>query len=167
MHEIENNPDKFLSWDLQALQSSLKLTANEIEQYFTDGRRVSFLIERRVAREILNGKLAPSEKSPYDIEDSSGRKWECRSLSKGGIYFSPSSNVGSGRKFSKFDFFKKLELIYGYVIADISLFPMVPLFFITSTQVLRWWENGKLKKDASISRKKMIILLTSEEGICS
>jgi hypothetical protein len=78
-----------LEWDLAALQSSLHLSEAEVCAYFTDGRRVSFILERRLMREVLGGCLAVSEGDGYDVLDRDGKKWEVRSISKGGIYFVP------------------------------------------------------------------------------
>lgn len=50
-------------------------------------------------REVLGGRLARSEGDDYDVLDRHGRKWEVRSVSKGGICFCPSYMVGSGRRF--------------------------------------------------------------------
>jgi hypothetical protein len=46
--------------------------SESVQEYFTDGRRVAFLIERRIAREE-NFKLAPSEGAAFDPVDASGR----------------------------------------------------------------------------------------------
>lgn len=56
-----------LEWDLGQLADALKLTPEEVRTYFTDGRRVSFVLERRLAREVPMGTLAPSEGAGYDL----------------------------------------------------------------------------------------------------
>ena len=50
--------------------------------------------------------LLQVKEAGYDLIDAKGGKWEVRSISKGGIYFSPSYMVGSGRSFNKKDFLK-------------------------------------------------------------
>ena len=91
-----------LTWDVEALAEQLHLTVDETLEYFKDGRRGSFVVERRVAREILGGRIAETEGESFDIYDDEGNKWEVRSLTKGGLYFCPSNMVGKGRKFYKF-----------------------------------------------------------------
>jgi len=54
-------PDGTLSWNLSDLAASMRLTEADVHLYFTDGRRVSFMLERRIAYEVLNGSLASSE----------------------------------------------------------------------------------------------------------
>ena len=44
--------------------------------YFTDGRRVSFILERRLAYEVLKGTLAPSEGAGYDLIEKWPRLFE-------------------------------------------------------------------------------------------
>jgi hypothetical protein len=47
-------------WDIQDVSDALKIGVDDVMAYFTDGRRVSFLLERRIAYEVLHGTLAPS-----------------------------------------------------------------------------------------------------------
>lgn len=68
------NSHGVLEWDLVALQQAMKLTPEEVRAYFTDGRRVSFILERRLAREVLDGTLAPSEGAGFDLIDKFGRR---------------------------------------------------------------------------------------------
>jgi len=95
----------------------------------------------------------------FDIVDSEGGRWEVRSISRGGIYFSPSYMVGSGRRFNKAGFLSKLSEIKGYIVADIESFPQIPFWIISSEQVLTWWKEGKLGTITQISRKNALALL--------
>ncbi|MGH9948122.1 MAG: hypothetical protein ACRD6X_13105 [Pyrinomonadaceae bacterium] len=133
-----------LSWDIVGIADALKITVEDVKEYFTDGRRISFILERQLAKEVLMGRLAPSEGASYDIEDSNGGKWEVRSISRGGVYFSPSYMVGSGRNFKLDGLISKLESIKGYVVSDIENFPNVPFWIIPSETVLLWWNEGSL-----------------------
>jgi hypothetical protein len=45
------------------------LTHDETLTYFQDGRRCSFITERRIAREFIGGRIADSEGAAYDIFD--------------------------------------------------------------------------------------------------
>ena len=152
-----------LSWDIKEISSALKISENDVKNYFTDGRRVSFILERRIAREILNGRLASNEGKDYDVLDSQGRKWEVRSISKNGIYFCPSYMVGSGRQFNEDGFLKKLDEIDGYIIADIESFPNIPFWIIISSEVKVWWRNGKIGKTTKINREKALNLTSEME----
>ena len=84
------NPNGILTWNIDEIARALKIEEKDVLSYFTDGRRVSFILERRLAYEVIKGRLAPSEGAGYDLLDSAGRKWEVRSITKGGIYFCPS-----------------------------------------------------------------------------
>ena len=115
-------PDKtVLRWDLATLTAAMKITEQEVREYFTDGRRVSFLLERRISREIIGGRLASSEGASYDLLDADGGKWEVRSLTRGGIYFCPSYMVGSGRSFDERGFLAKVQEIEGYIVSDVEI----------------------------------------------
>ena len=74
-------PHGYLEWNLEELRAAMHLNAEDVLAYFTDGRRVSFMLERRIMREVLGGRLAASEGDDHDLVDSQGRKWEVRSVS--------------------------------------------------------------------------------------
>jgi hypothetical protein len=103
-----------LEWDVDQLASAMHLTKEEVLTYFRDGRRISFILERRIRDAYPDWLLAPSEGSGFDLIDNSGMKWEARSVSSG-IYFCPSYMVGSGRRFEEGSFLAKLDAIAGYV----------------------------------------------------
>ena len=54
-------PNGLLKWDILQLSEALQISQDDVHDYFTDGRRVSFLLERRIAYQVLNGSLASSE----------------------------------------------------------------------------------------------------------
>ena len=149
-----------LTWDIDQLAEQLHLTREEAEVYFRDGRRCSFITERRIAREFLKGRIADSEGAAYDVFDANNKKWEVRSLTSGGVYFCPSYMVGSGRKFEEKGFLDKLSDIEGYILARITDFPKVPVYKVESKQVLDWYKSGQLGKNTSVSISKMEILLS-------
>jgi len=146
-----------LKWDLKELEKALKIGNQHILEYFRDGRRVSFVIDRRLA-ELLGGRLEDSENAGFDIEDSKGRKWEVRSLTKK-IYFCPSYMIGSGRSFTEDGFISKLKEIHGYIVADVFQFPIVPYWRIDKEIILNWYHDDELGKDTNITRKKFLELI--------
>ena len=150
--------ESVLSWNLELLAQAMQVSSDEVRQYFTDGRRVSFVLERRISREIVKGELAKSEGAAWDLIDLEGGKWEVRSLTKGGIYFCPSYMVGSGRKFDEKGFLEKLAGIEGYIVSDVELFPEIPVWIVSKNDVEAWFESGSLGKSTKVSRKKALEL---------
>ena len=138
----------FLQWDPLELSKGLKIRFEDVNEYFTDGRRILFLIERRLYLEHEEWMLAPSEGANYDLLDPQSKKWEVRSLTKG-VYFNPSKDVGPGRSFKEASFLTKLKLLEGFIIADILEFPKVPIY-----KTLSLYQSGLLGKRAQVSRKK-------------
>ncbi|MGI8543323.1 MAG: hypothetical protein ACR2MD_07550 [Aridibacter sp.] len=149
-----------LNWNEAEIAKALKITPDDVNAYFTDGRRISFILERRLAREVFNGALAPSEGAGFDLIDSNGGNWEVRSITKGGIYFCPSYMVGSGRSFNEVGFIYKLNSIEGYVVSDVESFPDVPFWILPSSVVNNWWQAGILGTSTKISRKKALQLIS-------
>ena len=148
-----------LTWNVELLAEAMKITSEDVHAYFTDGRRVSFIIERRIAHEVIGGTLAASEGAGFDLLDSVGGKWEVRSITKSGIYFCPSYMVGSGRKFELQGFLTKLDEIQGYILSDVQSFPHVPYWIIPKEIVRMWWDTGQLGSTTKISRVKALGLI--------
>ena len=152
-------PSGILSWSLADLVQVLRVSEGDVREYFTDGRRISFLLERRLAREVIKGSLAVSEGAAFDLLDPQGAKWEVRSISGGGIYFCPSYMVGSGRRFEEAGFLTKMSQISGYIVSDLESFPDVPFWILPTSVVEGWWRAGELGRNSKISRAKALILL--------
>jgi hypothetical protein len=91
--------------------------------------------------------------------DPSGKKWEVRSVTRGGIYFCPSYMVGSGREFDEPGFLRKLKEIEGYIVSDVESFPNIPFWVIHRDVVLKWWQQGLLGSSSKISRDRALALL--------
>ncbi len=47
-----------LKWDVGNLASSMHLSQEDVVQYFTDGRRISFLLERRICNLLVQRPIA-------------------------------------------------------------------------------------------------------------
>ncbi|MEM0143667.1 MAG: hypothetical protein QXL94_06925 [Candidatus Parvarchaeum sp.] len=154
-----SKPQNLLSWDIYALAKAMKIPESDVREYFTDGRKVSFVLERRLAYEFFHGSLAPSEGEDYDVMDSVGAHWEVRSITSGGVYFCPSYMVGSGRSFDERGFMEKLDGVKGYVLADVVAFPYVPFWIIPTETVRTWWKTKMLGTTTKISRDKALALI--------
>jgi len=154
-------PSGVLTWNTTEIADALKIEESDVREYFTDGRRVSFILERRLAYEVVKGTLAASEGAGYDLLDPQGRKWEVRSITRGGIYFCPSYMVGSGRSFNERGFLKKLQEIEGYIISDVESFPEIPFWILPKTAVEKWWKEGELGTSTKISHEAALRLLKS------
>ncbi len=142
-----------LEWDLDELAAAMHLEKDEVLMYFRDGRRISFILERRIRYAFPSWKLAPSEGSSFDLIDDNGGCWEARSVSSG-IYFCPSYMVGSGRVFEEQGFMQKLENIEGYVCSDIMKFPQVPVYMVPSDLILDLYKKKQLGAGTQISRER-------------
>lgn len=136
-------------WDLPQLAEAMHLSEDEVVAYFTDGRRISFILERRI-RDALGWTLAPSEGSGFDLIDEQGRNWEVRSVTRG-IYFCPSYMIGSGRKFDEPGFITKLDSIAGYVCSDIRKFPRVPVWMVPCNLIRNLYYAARLGAGTRIS----------------
>ncbi len=118
----------------------------------TGGRRASFIIERRLMWAHPGWELAPSEGAGYDLRAPDGGLWEVRSITRGGVYFNPSAQVGKGRAFEETGFLAKLAAVRGLILSDITLFPEVPVYVVPVENVMRWYKAGRIGRNAKVSR---------------
>lgn len=145
-------PRFMMTWDENELARAFMVTVQDIREYLTDGRRVSFIIERRLKWENKGWTLAASEGAGYDLRDPEGGLWEVRSITTCGVYFNPSNQVGSGRRFAEAGFQAKLKTLKGFILSDIVNFPNVEVFVVPVEFVLKWHAAGMLGTSARVSR---------------
>ncbi len=112
-----------LMWKISEMPLGFNSNVSVFE-YFTDGRRVSFIFERKIAQK-MGAKVPPIDQADYDLLDKNNKKWEVRSLTDR-FYFASSKDIGSGREFKIENLKKKLSIIEGYLVCDAYLFPNVP-----------------------------------------
>ena len=88
--------DGLLTWNLSKLANALQVKVSEARTYFRDGRKLSFLAEVVLAKELGMDK-AETESKPYDLIDpNTNEKWEVRCMNRT-ISFAPSNMTGANR----------------------------------------------------------------------
>lgn len=145
-----------MRWNAEALAAAFEVFEDDIREYLTDGRRASFIIERRLKWKHPGWELAPSEGAGYDLLDPDKNRWEVRSITRQGVYFNPSNQVGSGRAFNEEGFIEKLSGIKGFILSDIVEFPIIDVFVVPVDKVVRWHRAGLLGSNAKVSRKRFL-----------
>ena len=151
-----------MTWDEEELARAFKVTTADIREYLTDGRRVSFIIERRLKWENAGWSLAASEGAGYDLRAPDGGYWEVRSITRQGVYFNPSNQVGSGRKFDEAGFLAKLAALQGFILSDITGFPEVEVYVVPVEFVRKWYQEKRLGSNCKVSRDKFLQQLAPE-----
>lgn len=151
-----------MTWDEHELARAFKVTTGDIREYLTDGRRVSFIIERRLKWENAGWALAPSEGAGYDLRDPDGGLWEVRSITRQGVYFNPSNQVGSGRRFNEDGFLAKLSGLKGFILSDITGFPHVEVYVVPVEFVKQWYGEHRLGANCKVSRDTFLARLAPE-----
>lgn len=141
-----------IEFDCDKLAEAFGVLPEDVYEFMTDGRRASFIIERRLKWGHPGWELAPSEGAGYDLRAPDGGLWEVRSVTRGGVYFNPSAQVGKGRYFEEAGFLAKLDAIEGFILSDITQFPNVPVYVVPVENVQRWYRNGVLGANAKVSR---------------
>lgn len=145
-----------IKFDCASLANAFAVEEDDIYEFMTDGRRASFIIERRLKWAHPGWELAPSEGAGYDLLSPDKEKWEVRSITRGGVYFNPSNQVGKGRVFEEKGFLEKLDDVRGFILSDITKFPDIPVYVIPVENIIRWYKGGQLGVNAKVSRRKFV-----------
>ena len=140
-----------IDFDELKLADAFGVMPEDIRAFMTDGRRASFIIERRLKWAHEGWTLAPSEGSGFDLRSPTNELWEVRSLTRGGVYFTPSAQVGSGRKFEEQGFLAKLDGVAGFILSDLTKFPSIPVIVIPVCFVRKWWAARELGVSAKVN----------------
>lgn len=157
------NPIHRLVWCPRKIAEALNIPDRDVREYMTDGRCVSFLVARRLARELPGWHRAQSRSERYDLTDPEGGLWEVRSVTRGsGVSFTPSIQVGGHREFEEEGFVEKVKGLTGYIVTDIERFPSMEVYKIPSDNVIRWWQANKLGKNSMVSRKRFLEILVPD-----
>jgi len=147
--------DGLLTWNLSKLANALQVKVSEARTYFRDGRKLSFLAEVVLAKELGMNK-AETESKPYDLIDpNTNEKWEVRCMNRT-VSFAPSNMTGANRGFNIEGFMDKLDICAGYIICDIVEFPVVPYYIVKSSTVAKWFGSQRMSRTALLTRKNFL-----------
>jgi hypothetical protein len=137
------------------------LDETESLDYFSDGRRVGFLLEMLVVKQLGMTK-ATTERSPFDATDRNGKTYEIRCLTTD-AFFAPNNQRGKGRRFDERGFLNKLDVVDNYLFVDIDPIHVVtgvlPVYQLSSSLVRMWYSNGVLGKSGGLGRSKFLTLV--------
>lgn len=151
------SPTGVLEFDSEFIGEGLGLTPDQVKDWFHDGRNVSKVMEMNMANK-LGCRLSKTDEG-YDLIAPDGKFWEVRCLTERGASFAPSKMTGAGRKFNMEGMIEKLQLVKGYVVTDIQLFPKIPYWVIPVHIVEAWCYGKQLGTGARASRAKILELL--------
>lgn len=155
-----------LRLDFNKIADGMELTYDECINFFSDGRRISFLLEKRISK-FEGFKKAESESDPFDVIDTEGKKAEVRCLTKI-INFRPSDQIGKGRKFNRDGFYNnKIKKIDYFIIADVNVEDLkkgiVHIFNIPAIDVWKMYEQGELGKNAQKQRSGFLKMMKNKK----
>jgi hypothetical protein len=149
--------------DIKKLSDGLYINLEDSLDIFSDGRIMGLISEKILA--ATPGWLK-STSNVYDITDNQKHKLEVRSITNQ-VIFSPSKNIGIGRKFNENDLLKKFDSIYGFLLIDLNKLDLYnnQLYYIIikSDIVKNWYCKGLLGKNCSKNRKAFFQLLETEK----
>ena len=153
------DPKKYcgLIWfELWVLAACLKLDLEQTKNLFRDGRYSGHCAEYWIVNDNPGLEHAPRN-ATCDVYDETG-KWEIRTITKHGVRFTPSIDIGGGREINKVRLEQKLQDVQGYILCDITTFPVVRYWSIPSRVIVRWHHRDIMKR-GRLGYKKAIRLI--------
>ena len=121
------------------------LSNDVLKTIFKDGRIFAHFIEHQLSKDF-NLKHVSGCKS-HDIVDPDNPdiKYEQKTFTKKGCNFTPSNMIGQGRKFNKDVFVEKASKLNYIIVSNVN-FPEIKIKFMTGTDLLSKYPNGKIPK---------------------
>lgn len=139
--------------DLNKVAEGLGISVVSVKNFLNDGRIMGRLGEF-IRVEMRKSNRAPSEGSPYDINDDRNGKEEIRAISKS-ISFASSKEVGSGRKVTEEGFNNKMRSVDIFVGVDYRNLSEIKFHEITKETVYEMERKGIMTKNKSVNAKKL------------
>ena len=149
------------SLDLEKVSEGLGLSIEETKSFLDDGRIVGRLGEFIYAKKTKS-KRAKSEGSSYDIDSSSGKKIEVRSITDS-ISFASSKEVGYGRQVTEEGFQNKLDSLDYFVGIDFRDIENLKFIDISKPMIDEMILNGIVRKNKSVLSKKFFNFIENKK----
>lgn len=148
--------------DYNKIAEGLGIPLEDCKEFFNDGRIMGRLAEFVYAQKT-GGWRCDSENSPFDVHSKDGDRVEVRSITKNGVSFASSKEVGYGRSVTKQGYAEKLDSLDYYACVDFS--DMNTLNFIeVDKEFLNEIENsGIMRKNKSVNMKKFLNFVGDSE----
>jgi len=135
----------------------MKMPSGSVTEHFRDGRNASNMMRHLAVDTFPSTCRLMNQQEEVDIiaigDDGWAEKWMVVCLTKHGVSFAPSKMKGVGRKFNAEDWAHGLGRIKGFVVCDITEFPLVEIYHVSSEEVLKAYLNGLTSRKASMSLK--------------
>lgn len=138
----------------------INLPREYAEKFFDDGRIMGRYAEFLIASKGI-GDRSGSENSAYDNITIDGKRIEVRAITKYGISFAASNEVGKGRKVTKAGFKHKLDSVDYWCLVDYADVDNCKFYFITNKNVVSMDSLGILTKNKNVCYKKIMKYLST------
>lgn len=124
------------SWDVPAMADAIGVSHEAAIKLFKNGRLFTYMLRPRLAADLRLQEVG-GVNAPAHLIDKNGNQWAVRSLTdKSGVSFCPQSMIGTGRHFEHRDFIDYLKTIFGFFVCDVTMFPKMRVYEITSDEIL-------------------------------
>jgi len=154
---------KRVKFDVKGLADSLCISEKHVISTFRDGRTASrfteFWSSNLHGYEVNTSPCAKDNDGFVKCVGDFKSPLSAKVLSKQGVKFQFSRNVGQGRTCTTDDVIKALESADWYCIIDIREFPISNFMVLNSKLILKWIRTGDLST-SGLTAKKFYLLLS-------
>ena len=166
--QVENLEVKVLNFNPKSISEALHIPEEAVLREFTDGRVISRFSEYWGAKLYNFEKYSNSNHKDTDgaihTESLGDIGVSIKTLTKAGIRFQNSKNVGSGRKCSPEDLLDAILSAPRILIVDVVEFPKVSFVMLTSQTIGKWVYQKSLGING-LKREKFYELLSQTHNI--
>lgn len=135
------NYDKVFTYKIENVSFG-NLSNGNLTKLFQDGRTSSPFLEQHIPLWFPYLKWQSGNKK-YDHIDNDGNKYDAKNFTKHGLFFLPSSQIGSGRKINDIHAKETIDSMT-YILCDIEDFPKIRIKFYSGKKLLNEYPKYRI-----------------------
>lgn len=160
-------PGKTYTMTAQNRATFMNVPSNALNAILSDGRVAGLLMELVLETEFRNVTVVSDKGAPFDLilsDHRSATRWEHKVATNGKADVAPSAMKGSGRRFDKKEFRRRMRNIDGVIITDVSAFPELTIRAFTRAELEAMDYPRILTADMIRGKKKRSLIEPTNKG---
>lgn len=135
-----------LNWDRHLVADALGMNNDALNSWIGDGRNMNRLVHASLVTNLKATTRAVAGGAHILILEN-GREYVVRCLTKRGVSFMPAYMKGCGRSYKAPAFREWLGDFDGFMVPNITDWPVVDVYSLNSLEVLRLFDNGSIEPE--------------------
>jgi len=141
-----------LTWDRSLVADALRMNEDTLNSWIADGRNMNRLVQSALATDLdADTRAVPGGARILILEN--GREYVVRCLTKhSGVSFMPSYMKGHGRSYKAPAFREWLGDFDGFLVPNITDWPLVDVYQLSNREVLQLFDNGHFPPELTFNQ---------------